>query len=491
MTAEQVAAPTVATTHGPLLGRWQGTVAVFHRVPYAAPPVGQRRFVAPQPPAPWQEIRDASEAGPAAPQPPSVLEAVLGAEHHPTDEGGCLTLSVWTPEPGTGRRPVLVWLHGGAFLSGFGSGPRQDAGRLAGRRDVVVVSVNSRLGALGFLAVGDPQGSEDTVNRGLLDQAAALAWVRANAAAFGGDPTRIVLGGHSSGALCALALAASPHSAGVVTGLFLASPRLGDLATPGQAFEQARTYAEVLGLGDDAGPEAVRAVPADRLVAASAEMVRRLGAPAPQLVSETAAIPVPPTASVAGDGLPVTVGTTRDEAHAFGLASGASSPSAEQVRCLLRTHAPDPDATHAFYSRRRPGARPADVLADALTDAWFRVPVLQWAGDRRGRTHLYRFDWSAPRGLGACHGVDLPFLVGEADPWRDAPVLMGADPVVLEDLRNLAADRLMDPARITDRNDPAETWPAYDGDRRASLRIGTVVEPSDVDGSLRALWGIA
>lgn len=493
------ARPEADTTHGTLVGRWEPeqwdpgqadgdpAVAVFHGVPYAAPPIGPRRFAAPQPAEPWRGSRDASTPGPAAPQPPSVLAGVLGAEDVATDEAGCLTLSVWTPGPDAARRPVVVWLHGGAFLGGRGSGPRQDAAHLARRGDAVVVSVTSRLGALGFLAIGDPLGGDpaagDTgirdapVNRGLLDQAAALAWVRENAVAFGGDPDRILLAGHSSGALSALALAGSPASGPGVAGMFLASPRLADVATSADAAEHARLFGEHLGVGSDL--DAVRAAPAERLVEASAALVRRLGSPPPALVIGTPSLPVEPVRAPAVAHLPVGVGTTRDEAHAFSLGSPdtSSRPPAtpDDVRNLLAARVDDPASAYTHYAARRPGGRPDDLAADVLTDALFRVPILRWAAERPGPTRLHRFDWSAPGGLGPCHGADLPFLVGTPAAWDGAPVLGHADRAELAGLRDAAADLLHG---------------ASEGSR-GGVRIDTVVERvDDLDQPVRAVWGI-
>ena len=187
-------------------GRLQGVderhadrpLAVFRGIPFAEPPVGPLRWRAPEPRRPWRGTRDARAFGPAAPQPPDALGTALPAGAFavgPTDEAECLTLNVWAPsDSSSDPRPVLVWLHGGAFMTGSSAMPSYDGATLAAEAGVVVVSANYRVGALGFVPVAGQ------ANVGLLDQLLALAWVRDNVAAFGGDPSRVTVFGESAGA---------------------------------------------------------------------------------------------------------------------------------------------------------------------------------------------------------------------------------------------------------------------------------------------------
>src|SRR5436309_7294579 len=183
----------VVTTGGPVQGREKDGIFDFRGIPYAAPPVGELRFRPPQPVEPWAEVRDATRFGPMAPQNQGAMETMFGAPPQPTDED-CLTLNVWTPACDDGKRPVMVWIHGGAFLFGTGATPWYD-GRSFARDDVVLVTINYRLGALGFLHV-DGQG-----NNGILDQVSALEWVRHNIAAFRSDPDNVTALGDSARAL--------------------------------------------------------------------------------------------------------------------------------------------------------------------------------------------------------------------------------------------------------------------------------------------------
>jgi para-nitrobenzyl esterase len=197
-------------------GQVRGAAGNFRGIPYAE----AKRFAFPTPPKPWTGVRDAFEPGPAAPQPPSRLEHALGRMPLPQSED-CLSLNVFTPST-SGRRPVLVWIHGGGFSSGSGGQAWYTGTRLALEADAVVVTLNYRLGALGFLAVdGVPP------NLGLADQLAALEWVRDNIAAFGGDPAEVTLGGQSAGAQSTLALWSSPRTKNLVKRIALQSAPLG------------------------------------------------------------------------------------------------------------------------------------------------------------------------------------------------------------------------------------------------------------------------
>jgi para-nitrobenzyl esterase len=198
----------IQTVAGAVRGRRDGEISVFHGVPYAVAPVGERRFAPPASSAPWTGVREAGGPAPAAPQPPSRLEQVVGPMRFAQSED-CLTLDIWTPDV-RGRAPVLVWLHGGAYTSGSG-GQDWYAARSLAERGLVVVNVTYRLGALGFLYLAEFADDLGAGNFGLLDQLAALRWVREGIEVFGGDPGQVTVAGQSAGALSALALSAGPN----------------------------------------------------------------------------------------------------------------------------------------------------------------------------------------------------------------------------------------------------------------------------------------
>src|ERR1041384_2546722 len=211
MATAAIEAPVVRTTAGELRGASENGIAVFRGVPYAAAPIGELRFQPPQPVPGWQGVRDATKDGPIAPQGRSRLAHIMGDFERPQSED-CLTLNIWTPAPAGKKRPVLVCIDGGAFASGAGSLDWYSGERFAIDGDAVAVSINYRLGILGFLCL--PGVSEG--NLGLLDQVAALRFVRENIAAFGGDPDNVTVVGQSAGAASIAILMTMP----AVNGLF-------------------------------------------------------------------------------------------------------------------------------------------------------------------------------------------------------------------------------------------------------------------------------
>ena len=207
---------TVRTTAGEVRGKTKRDVKVFRGIPFAAPPVGPLRFRPPAPAPAWDGALDATHAGPWAPQLPSPLEKMLGAPDPRWDEGRCLSLNVTTPATDGAGRPVMFWIHGGAFVNGAGSSPIYDGTKFAEQGDVVIVTVNYRLGAFGFLHLDDIFGAglEGSGNLGLLDQVAALEWVRDNIAAFGGNPDDVTVFGESAGGMSIGALLGMPRARG-------------------------------------------------------------------------------------------------------------------------------------------------------------------------------------------------------------------------------------------------------------------------------------
>src|SRR5215218_7498019 len=212
------AEPTVRTMSGAVRGRSHDVVHAYLGIPYAAPPFGPRRFGAPQPPQPWDGLRDATAYGPTVPKPPYVppYDLLLPEPVIPGED--CLNLNVWTPDPGGAGLPVFVWVHGGAFVNGSGAVPVYDGATFA-RDGVVCVTINYRLGVDGFLQFAD----DGPANRGLLDQVAALRWVRDTIAAFGGDPARVTIGGESAGGWSVCSHLVAPGSRDLFAGAMIQS----------------------------------------------------------------------------------------------------------------------------------------------------------------------------------------------------------------------------------------------------------------------------
>lgn len=454
---------TVASTAlGDLLGAEENGVTVFRGVPYAAPPVGALRFMPPEPVAAWHGLREASRHGPIAPQTPSRLRAVMGSFEATQDED-CLTLTIWTPRADNARRPVLVWLHGGAWLTGAGSLDWYNGARLAREGDIVVVGVNYRLGALGYLL--HPAVSKG--NLGTLDQIAALRWITEHIGSFGGDAARVTLAGQSAGATAIGLMLPMP---GVHQLFHRAIMQSGGFGRPPRDAEQATSQAEafILGLGLDPDAASVagqlRAVPARRLVEAQAEYARNIarfgstdppfGPVLPQRLTSPELIDA--IATSVGD-TDVLIGATREEGHAFFAPDLKVSESA--LTGLFGTDA----VSH--HRRRRPGATPRDLLADITTELVFRTPTLRLAAQiagRSGNVFAYQLNWApAHSPFKSCHCIDLPFTFGNLAAWSDAPMLAGGDPAVMQNLS--AAIRRAWIAFVRTGNPQHDELPAWPG----------------------------
>ena len=255
--------PIVTTEHGQVRGRTVGGVHAFLGISYAAPPVGAYRLRPPQPVEPWSGVRDATVLGPEPPQPQFDRNDPSGMLFDPAVPGDdCLNLNVWTPDPGAGGLPVMVWSPGGAFH--YSSGGSYDGSRFA-RDGVVCVTINWRTGADGFLYLGD---GDDAANLGLRDQVAALTWVRDNISAFGGDPDRVTVFGESAGAMSIGDLLGMPRAEGLFRRAVLQSGAAHHVVPAADAARIGARLAEMLGVR--ATREALALVPVDRLLEAQA-----------------------------------------------------------------------------------------------------------------------------------------------------------------------------------------------------------------------------
>jgi len=485
-----VTGPRVATASGTLEGdtlptAGGPTVRRFLGIPYAAAPDGPRRWRRPSAPPPWAGVRPAHEFGAAAPQ-TTGLPSALPAFGPAVTAEDCLTLNVWSPAL-DGRRPVLVWIHGGAFVAGGSSQPVYDASRLAADHDLVVVTLNYRLGALGFLSPPGP-GSDRVANAGLHDQLAALAWVREHIGGFGGDHHRVTVVGESAGAGSILHLLA----AGGPPPFDRAIAQSGEPRTLTQ--EQGATVAAAFTRALDAlGADATQldAAPLPALLAAqdrvAAELFATVGVMvyAPTVDGDLLDDDVL-TAAAAGRGaaIPLVLGTTRDELRLFPDPASAALDDERLHRRVARlVPGHDGPATVDAY-RRALGAAAAngDVWEAVRTDALMRIPTVRLADTRAAReatSFLYRFDWAAPN-LGAAHAVDLPFTFGTFDRegWGAA---VGADPAA-EDLGRALRGSWAAFARTATPSTDTLPWVPYEPPRRATMlfdRTSRLVDDPD------------
>ena len=428
--------PIVRTTVGALRGTRENRICVFRGIPYAAPPIGILRFKPPHPTPVWDGARDATVDGPVAPQLPSRLAHVMGNFDRPQSED-CLTLNVWTPQPVTGGalRPVMVWIHGGAFLSGAGSLPWYAGDRFA-QDGVVAVSINYRLGPLGFLCL--PGVSE--ANLGFQDQIAALRWVHDNIAAFGGDPKNVTVVGQSAGASSIAAHILSPQSRGLFQRAIMQSTPFGrGSRSLEEAHRIGRRFLEVLGLRQSEA-EGVAQIPVERLLQATGQLARlekKLADVSPpfSLVIDGRVIPreIMPTLEGGWSAeVDLMIGTTREEMTAFFASDPAvrNADAAAVASVFAAILGPGYRTQYDELHRMRASDASASVLGDLMSDHVFRLGSLQLAEcqELHGRAaYVYEFDWQSPAGFEACHCLELPFVFANLANWSGAPMLRGAD----------------------------------------------------------------
>jgi len=479
------AAMTVVRTRA---GRVRGTtshgVHVFKGIPYAKPPFGARRFRPPQPVDPWDGVREATAFGPTAPQP-----EFPGTEgFYPVIKGeDCLNLNVWTRDPGAAGLPVMVWLHGGGTEGGS---PLLYDGTAFARDGVVFVSVSYRLGIEGLLHLGD-----GPANLTLLDQIAALEWVRDNIAAFGGDPDNVTVFGESSGAMFTGALLVMPRARGLFRRAIMQSGAGSIAFTPETARHVGGVLAEILGV--EPTLEAIAAVPVERALAAHHEVMAAL-APYPdprrwngepgarvtawQPVIDGDTLPGRPV-DLIGPGVDIMVGSNAEEGR-LSLVPFVplSSITEETLVTAMKLYGLPVEEALAVYRDTYPGAGPGDLLALLQRDWWYRAPgyrVAEAAG-----AHVYEFAWRSPQFgglLGACHFLEVPFvfdLLGR--PPFDQ--LTGPEPP-----QELA--RAMHAAWVAFATHGDPGWPAYDLTLRPVMRFGEACEVVlDPEPALRELW---
>jgi len=429
--------PIVETRYGRLEGAEAAGIRSFRGVRFASPPIGPLRFQPPAPPPAWSGLRDARRPGPAAPQYALAWFGWISAAGVTPGED-CLSLNVWTPGLDGARRPVLVWIHGGGFLVGAGSTPVYDGQDLARRGDLVVVTVNYRLGALGYTHLASTLGAgfEQSNNLGVRDQIAALEWVRDNIERFGGDPGNVTLFGQSAGAMSIGALLGAPRARPLFQRAICQSGAVDHVQTPEQAREVAGTFLEVLG-GPAPSHDYLGRIPVARILQAQRETMSRLSNLSSMMVFlptvDGDVIPEQPIDAIRRGQtahLPLLLGTTLDEWKLFRLidpgplALRESDLNARFEQALDGAPGLCPSAHDAVRSWREAlsarGARtsPSEVWTTFQSARVMHHPAAQLAeaqSEGGGRAHSYLFTWRPPamrRALGACHALDIPFVFG-------------------------------------------------------------------------------
>lgn len=486
----------VAVESGVVSGRRFGDVHLWRTIPYAAPPVGRLRLRAPQPVAPWTGVLDATRFGFAAHS--HRFSSPLGILKRQVQHEDCLTLNVCAPaEPGSPLRPVLVFIHGGGYFEGTSALPVHDPKPLVAKFGIVLVTVNYRLGGLGFVDFSQ-YSSEFESNLGLRDQVAALAWVRRNIAAFGGDPDNVTVWGQSAGASAVLTHLTLPAARGLFHRAIAQSPVPDAVRTPAQAAETARRCVEALGADSAGAAEVLRNAPATAITRAAIQVMMTAAREVPCQMSLAPVIdgdflPEDPTTAIAAgraERVPLLIGSMRDE-----LGHAGWGPVRRVVDIVPTT----PARVDRMFTATDPGARSRvlahypdypspSALIRLATDCFFVRPMIAVAEGhaRHAPTYLYRLDY-APSvlrwiGMGAIHATDVPMAFGSEMPALQ--LLTIGERRRYESVRDFVQQRWIRFVRTG-----APGWAPYSGDQAALVIDGP--HPRLVPGlhdSTREAW---
>lgn len=507
----------VSTPSGRLEGTQRSGHQVFCGIPYARPPLNGLRFRAPVRPEPWRDVRPARRFGRAAPQvgrANRLVRAFIGVADVAQSQD-CLYLNVWTPASDGARRPVMVWFHGGAFILGSGSTVLYDGAQLVHEGDVVVVTCNYRLGALGYLdwrSLAPGGGDLPEANLGVRDQIAVLEWVRDHIECFGGDPEKITIFGESAGGMSVGTLLGTPRARGLFHAAILQSGAAHNVATREQAAVAARHFFDSLGIRQPSY-EVLERLTVAEIMRAQLQTITELGFLEgilpfqPSLDDDL--IPAPPLRSIGNGsarGVPVMVGTNRDEWKLFMVSDPRAFNFREEQlkrrfeRVLSRLGDRGPDLTRrafeTYYRVWGPrGGEVADRWAAFQSDRIFHYPASRLADLQcpySEQTWAYLFEWSPPligSRLGACHGLELPFVFGTL-----RHPLLRPFGVVSRGAYRLA--RHMQRAWVhfartgCPAHDELPEWPAYTLERRSTLAFGSEYTlRDDPHERARGFWG--
>jgi para-nitrobenzyl esterase len=502
--------PVVETSYGPVRGVEESGVKAWKGVRYAAAPVGELRFRAPEPPPRCTEIVEATAFGPACPQPvfpnmPLDLGAPQGTD--------CLRLNVWaSSDTKSGdAKPVLVWVHGGAYVLGSSSQALYDGRRLVSHGDVVVVSINYRLGVLGFLDLSslDTAGRRFDSNVGLRDVLAALEWVRDNIAAFGGDPQRVTLFGESAGAGIVTTLLASSAAEGLFAGAIAQSSPATSVYDRERAGRAARAFLDRLGIAPSESQRLVD-IPMRAILTASQRVFDEVPVRNPGTLAFVPIVdgdvltdyPVKLAQEGRSHPVPLIIGTNKHEAMLFRLLRSSLVPitpraitslfnqiAAEQPDLQLPTE----EEIVSTYSGLRRRARSLSIA----TDVGFRMPSV-WLAEGHARVapvYLYRFDYATPllklTMVRAAHATELPYVWGNLGAPKDPTLMLGGTKAAKAVSKRVRTRWTNFAAHATPAGPAGEPeWTPYTENDRSCLIIDrSDVLAHDVDANIRAAWG--
>lgn len=474
--------PVPITTAETSLGEANGFltdegVVAFLGLPFAEPPTGELRFKPPVPIESWGGPIEAAAFGPACPQPVEPDQAL-----YQNQSEACLTLNVWTPSADDRRRPVMVWIHGGGWIYEGTEDPLYNGAKLAARGDLVVVSMEYRLGIFGFSHFEEIEGSG---NAGLLDQKVALEWVRDHIEAFGGNPEDVTLFGESAGAMSATALMGMPSATGLFHKAILQSGAGSTAREAAYAAAVSEKLLEAAGVTDVAelsGMSTAELLAAQDILLEDAFLSDLLFG----TVVDGVLFPEPPLHAIANgnaSSVPLLTGTTKDETRLWIIyVELLANVPLDVVLTLVPSGAraiPEGktvEDAEALYRTSRPAAEPGVITHAVGTDIFFRLPAIRLLEAQRvhqsDNTFSYRFDWPPPAptypdfDLGSPHGSELAFVFGTPEGWKDLYGLEG----IPEGLRDQVMDAWIAFAKTGNPNHAEmPTWPAYDTVRRPTM----------------------
>jgi para-nitrobenzyl esterase len=474
------------TRSGKVEGNESEGIQVFKGIPYATPPVGNLRWRPPQPEAAWDGVRECTSFSAQSAQSVFAMTAMLGGGR-PAYSEDSLYLNVWTPACDDAKRPVLFWIHGGAFIWGAADTSWYDGTHFAQHGDVVLVSINYRLGPFGFLHLADlyPELA-GSGNLGLLDQIAALEWVRDCIGAFGGDPDQVTIFGESAGAASVATLLGTPAARGLFKGAISESGGASWCKTPADATAVAQELVDALDVpkGD---LDALLAKTTDEIIEAMPAFTENGASSLPFApVVDGAVLPELPLDAIrkgSADGVRVLAGTNANEMTLFVMADPAfSALDDDQIRERARTVIGDGDIV-SHYRAEHPDWSAQELWTQIATDVVFWVPMVRLleAQSGHGDTYAYFFSWATPVFGGllkSTHALELPFVFDTlATPEAAFFTGTGEERQAIADAMHaswIAFARTGDPS-----NANLPDWPQYESGRRATMRFDTTLELLD------------